>query len=474
MLVVTVEFLNETYRADSRGLAATGALDVGEWPPSPLRLLSALVAADGTGDRCRWTDGSELSHVEQLPPPAIYASPPDRVHHQALETRFVVSQTGRAETGKMHQEYLARKGAVVRPGVRVAPACPTVVFAWDDDPSEEIVEALRVRAARVGYLGTADSPARVTVSTHLPAGLPEPFVPEEGRSTAVRVPAPGVLRAMDAHYERWRELGPSVTSLQSPGLRRFASYRLPGEDAGDKEKPLVIWLRVSEPVSGRRVSALTGAFKAALLARYDTPGADVPSILHGHGYRAAGYEIARYLALPDVGYPRSTGRIHGLAVWLPPGTENVIVDQCRDALGRLHEIRGPGVRVNVGMWAGEERPRAANPARWVDRSTRWSTAFPVVFERHVPTLGLDDVAAWCEHAGLPRPVAFRSARHPFLAGGVDLAPVEVHREGRPRRPYCHLDLVFDEPVQGPVVVGAARQRGLGLCVPVHGETSRHA
>ena len=95
----------------------------------------------------------------------------------------------------------------------------------------------------------------------------------------------------------------------------------------------------------------------------------------------------------------------------------------------------------------------------------WITAFPVVHERRgVP--GLAEVCRWCRHAGLPDPIAFRSLRAPLIPGAVDLAPAEVNRPGRPALPYSHVAFRFAEPVEGPVVVGAGRQRGLGLCVPV--------
>ena len=113
----------------------------------------------------------------------------------------------------------------------------------------------------------------------------------------------------------------------------------------------------------------------------------------------------------------------------------------------------------------EKRPWAADPRRWQGPSATWVTAFPVIHERRgVP--GLPEAARWCRHAGLPAPVAFRSVRTPLIPGAVDLAPVEVNRPGRPALPYSHAELRFAEPVAGPVVVGAGRQRGFGLCVPV--------
>ena len=61
MLTVTVRLLHGTIRAgtpDDTVLA--GGDPVGEWPPSPARLYSALVAADRTGPRCTGTTGEEL------------------------------------------------------------------------------------------------------------------------------------------------------------------------------------------------------------------------------------------------------------------------------------------------------------------------------------------------------------------------------------------------------------------------------
>ena len=79
--------------------------------------------------------------------------------------------------------------------------------------------------------------------------------------------------------------------------------------------------------------------------------------------------------------------------------------------------------------------------------------------------GLPEATRWCRHAGLPDPIAFRSCRTPLVPGAVDPAPVEVNRPGHPALPYSHAEFRFAEHVTGPVVVGAGRQRGFGLCVP---------
>ena len=130
--------------------------------------------------------------LEGLPPPAIHAQPDS--WHQALRERFVVEHVARGAPAKnTHQEYVARKGLLHRPGVRVAPRNPLVVYRWDVEPPDEgTLDSLGRRAARVGYLGAADSPVRIRVATAMPHGSPdEVFVPDSKGDIHIRVSRPG-------------------------------------------------------------------------------------------------------------------------------------------------------------------------------------------------------------------------------------------------------------------------------------------
>ena len=466
MLAISVEFLHGTFRGDPDGTAVTGGLTRGEWPPSPARLFAALVAADGTRLASRVTDGHELIWLEALPAPAIHAQPDPC--HQVLERRFVVKHVPHGKPAKnTHHEYVAREGALHRPGVRVAPRNPLVVYRWNvEPPDEETLDSIARRAARVGYLGASDSPVRIRVSTKLPCGATgEIFVPDPNGDIRISIPRPGHVGVLDRMYDAWQERGASVSRSQFPALLHWAPYRSPGDPDGTDRGEVVAWLRLHPAVSGRRIAAVTALFKEAVLSRHQRMLGDPPAILHGHGFMRSGYDLARYLALPDVGYPRSRGRIHGLALWLPPGSGRVQRQRAHDAAVAIDALVGRGIEARVEPRGDEERPWAANPRRWRGPSPAWVTAFPVVHERRgVP--GLSEVARWCRHAGLPDPIAFRSLRTPLLPGAVDLAPVEVNRPGRPALPYSHAEFRFAESIAGPVVIGAGRQRGLGLCVPV--------
>lgn len=464
MLSISVELLHGTFRADPDGTAATGGLSQAEWPPSPARVLAAMVAADGTRDRCRMTDGSELQWFEQLPPPVIHAHATP--WQQALRPRYVVMQGTRVRKGA-HMEYVGRMGTVIRPGVRATPRDPVIHYVWHTAVPADTLAALRTRAARIGYLGTSDSPVRVRVGTSLPVGAPveQSFVPDPNGELRIRVPNAGDVRILDRIFDAWRTAGAQISKLQFPSLRHEARYRSPDSTESGGRGEVVGWLRLDRAIMGRRITAVTSLFKRAVLRQYEDRFGEPPPVLHGHGFEDKGYDLARYLALPDAGYPKSRGRIHGLALWVPADTDRDTRDTARISVHAISRLVGAGLDISVRPHGGESRPIAARPTRWSRAARRWVTVFPAVHERRGP-LDLAGVSRWCEHAGLPAPVAFRSARSPLVPGGVDLAPVEVNRPGRPAMPYSHVELWFEAPVRGPVVIGAARQRGLGLCVEV--------
>ncbi len=464
MLAIEVELLHGHFRGDPDGTANTGGLIRGEWPPAPARLFAAMVAADGTADRCRVTDGSELEWFEKLPPPVIHADAAP--WHQPLRPRYVVRHEGSASKSS-YPHYPGRIPVEIRPGVRVAPRQPRIVYVWNVPAPGDMFEALRRRAARVGYLGASDSPVRLRVGTSPPEPVArdKPFVPDPAGTVAICVTEKGDLQVLDTMYKAWTKHGANIARTQFGALRHRVSYRAPDSAPKRDVGKVVAWLRLERAVSGRRVSVVTDLFKKAVLSRHQDMHGEPPRVLHGHGFKGKGFDLARFLALPDVGFPRSRGRIHGLALWLPPDTSPNLRYRVEEAAYSVGRLAGGGVDVMVSPWIDESRPVAANPARWTRTSICWVTAFPALHERRVE-LDLQEIARWCKHAGLPAPRAFQSARCPLVRGAVDLAPVEANRPGRSGLPYSHVKIWFNQPVTGPVVIGAGRQRGLGLCVEV--------
>lgn len=471
MLAVYVRLLHGHVRAASADdLAMTGEGDPGEWPPSPARVVAALVAADGTRERCRVTSGEELALFEEARPPRIYASPRHEVLESKLAARFVV--VNEREKRATVQEYPARQAQAIALGTRLSPTDPRIAYLWDDvEPTDDQLTALRRRAARVGYLGCADSPAVVGIDrTFDPDRAPVTLWQRDARGThSLPVPTPGFVALLDTAFDAWRAGQPVRKSWYPP---ERALYRAPGDPVPEPGLtwPTVIWVRFDTPLPGGAALRVAETLKAAVLAKYEEHVGDVPSVMHGHVEPGgARYQLVQWLMLPEVGHRYAQGRLHGAAIMLPP-LDGELVERIRHAVWHLRELFVPGLPpVAVQLHGGEPRPWAAHPDRWRGRNARrWASVFPVVHERRVrgePTLS--DVAQWCEHAGFPRPLHAHCSQIPLVSGSPALKPHEVFRD-RPgaRRPYSYLRLEFERPIVGPVVLGRARQFGMGLLAPL--------
>ncbi len=477
MLAITVDLLHGTIRAGSADdLGLTGADDPGDWPPSPARLFAALVAGGGTGADSLVGNGGELRLLEAAPPPLVYADAREDVFGSPLAERYVVVDALVKDSNV--QEYPSRLATLVRPGTRLCPLRPRVVYEWDGlDLDAPDFSRLEARARRVGYFGCSDSPARVSVARELPdSRSPSVWVPSPEGEALLPVPYVGLLDDLDLAFARWSDGEPVRRAWMPPAMARYAA---PGHRATEPSSAReVVAFRFAAPIPGRLVRIVTGTFKAAVLSLYQQrvcgPGEEPPAILHGHGFeQTSGYDLAWWIGLHDVGGPHARGRLMGAALVLPPATPPPVLEGIRAALWHLSELRLPGGRpIRVIPYAGERRPWAIVPRRWTGPSRRWVSVTPVVHERrrkHGPAR--EDVEAWCAHAGFPAPARFVTSPVPLVGGALALRPSDLYRADDSPRPYSHLELVFDESVTGPMSLGRMRQLGIGLMVPVREEAS---
>ena len=78
------------------------------------------------------------------------------------------------------------------------------------------------------------------------------------------------------------------------------------------------------------------------------------------------------------------------------------------------------------------------------------------------------IASACVNIGLPHPTAVWVHRRSLLQGAPAARRfMPFPTEGGGHRRVCvHAEILFDEPVRGPVILGAGRYFGLGLCSPL--------
>jgi CRISPR-associated protein Csb2 len=401
------------------------------------------------------------------------ADPPELVERTDIPQRFVVQD--QSKDGVV-QNYPGRTAAEVRPGVRAAPRTPVVAYVWDDDVSDQDLEALRLRAARVGYLGCSDSPVAVEVSRGPAPVEIGVWLPGAEVGAALPVPYAGFTGELDRAFDRWSAGEATRRSWISSRRERYAPAR-GADEAGPLAVPTLIWLQFDRSVSARRCLAVAETLKKAVLDHYDrltdddqgVAGLRAPWWLHGHDIPdtvARPYQLARFLPLLNVGHARSDGAIHGAAIWLPLDCPPTVIEGVRSASSRIRQLRGPGVDVKVSPRNDARGKWTTWPDRWLGPSEHWFSATPAVAERGARGgPDVDEVRQWFVHAGHPEPISVSVSPVPTRSGVPRLRAGDVHREDRDRYPFLWLEVEFDGPVTGPLCVGRSRSFGLGLLAP---------
>ena len=240
-------------------------------------------------------------------------------------------------------------------------------------------------------------------------------------------------------------------------------------------------------VGGRRVSLpatlkLTAALRGLLMS--ECPSQPPPEWFSGHA--ADGRPTtAPHLALaplPFAGAPHADGRIMGLALILPRAVPRQdggrVLDSILHASGtglpREHRLfDGQWLECTVAVDTRERTPSNLDPRTWTRPSRTWASVTPVVLNRHFDgddrwDRTTESVKDACQHIGLPRPAEV--LLHPVsLVEGVPHArefPRLTRKRDHGRQSHAHAVIVFDEPVAGPMLIGAGRFRGYGLCRPM--------
>jgi CRISPR-associated protein Csb2 len=223
------------------------------------------------------------------------------------------------------------------------------------------------------------------------------------------------------------------------------------------------------------------------------PVQPVPEWVSGHRPEGPPSEADHlaFLALADVGREHANGAILGLALAVPTNVpaedqarclDNLLVDEAalprtlRLTLGRLgvlelelddRKVRQVALRSETWTAAGSAKP-----------SRRWATVTPISFDRHPKgkdrwRQAEESVLRACVRIGLPAPSEIALSPDPFFAGSphVRHLPRLERPNGGGSIQHLHAALTFREPVSGPVLLGAGRYRGYGLCRPADSERS---
>ncbi len=483
-----------------------------EWPPHPARLFSALVAAYAADpdDEAR----AALQWLEGLPPPQIAAS-----DHSARDvlTVFVpvndlsisgslnrAKKPSDAELATAEAMLPEHRGKQPRTFPSVTPDQPRFAFIWPEvEPPEAHRVALGRLTACVHRIGHSSS----LVSVHLPEEAPPArWVPSPEGSETLRVVQPGQLAQLEEEHRMHQETQPRVMPAASQRYQDLERGVMPPAIPAARSCFSSEWI-VLRRVDGDRLPltaalALSAAVRGALLKHAPDPRAE---LLSGHAEdgKPSALDHMAVVPLPFVGDEHADGELKGVAILLPvplgspeaaPVLRAVGAWERASRVGDHAESEHPPLRVVMGRagkvlleLSDDNLPRTLRPDTWAAPRHEWVSVTPVALDRNPGELrarrGADPAAEArriqvvmdtaeqilrraVSRVGLPEPVVVELSPSAQIRGGRPCRAFPGFVSGGHPRVLVHARLVFAEPVEGPVLLGAGRYSGYGLFRPI--------
>ena len=487
-LLITVRFHEGRYHGEGDGFHGKSG-----WPPSPGRLFQALVAGAVRGGSLLPEDQRALIWLEKCDPPKIVAPAVRR---------------GRAVRSFVPNNDLdAVKGDPSRVGeIRVGKQwCPCffdqkvpILYAWNFESGLAEAERICDIASRLYQLGRGIDMAWASGR-----------VLESEEADAILGAHPGSLRVPSGHGNTPTPHGGTLDSLVERHRRKRtrltterigrksrqlfaqppkASFRHTGYDApprhlhfelrGPKGEfcprpltlamPLLVGLR--DAAASRLHEYLPSQF--ALFERL--------IIGKGAGRQDLGQRI-RIIPVPSIGTQHTDPSIRRLFVEVPADCP-IRIDDLKWAFAGLSPCDPQTGELWLGNLSSTEDSRMA--ARFMRPARTFRTWTPAALSgarRRRLTIGdtkdagersreealaRKSVVQALRHAGVRvRPSAIRVQREPFHDRGAQAGQFDVSNRFS-KHALWHVELRFDKPVSGPLVIGDGRFCGLGLMEPV--------
>jgi CRISPR-associated protein Csb2 len=303
------------------------------------------------------------------------------------------------------------------------------------------------------------------------------FKREFGVDWKKSLPVPGSRRPVLSLWQRYRRIESERDSQTGQTVfdPALIILRLEPWESRYRRLGLVSTLRVTD-VLRKAVQHVAGR---------DLGLRPIPEVLTGHKPDGDPSERPHfaYLPLAFVGDRHADGHLMGIAVAFP--REEHWPDYSKErrlAMAVLSQVTELTLG-QLGTWQvkpelRETPPYSLVPDSWTafpSGSKVWASVTPVVFDEHPK--GKDSntysealeamIGRACVRVGLTRParVSLTPVSKHVGAPSAREFPRLCRKDGGERR-HSHVIIEFARPVCGPVLLGAGRYRGYGLCRPV--------
>lgn len=399
----------------------------------------------------------------------------------------------RKSAGALLPEHRSRKA---RTFPVIVPPSAVFTLVWPQSEPADHLPALRELAARVTRLGHSSSLVRCCV----PDAAPRPNLePRSDGELVLRTVGPGQLARLDHEFDRHVGVEPRTLPAR-PQRYGKVEAAVPKAVMGqgvfsEREADWIVFERVGGArLLASRGVALARALRAALLEQAGRLHIQLPPCLSAHreGAPASSPHVA-FVPLPYVGSSRADASIQGIAVVMPRGAsreERILVQtliaEWEDACGEQGVLTLAGTE--LPPWRCERVLAATkwstNRTTWSHPSRLWRSSTPIALDRNPGNLRSNTpavvrraeeevrkaIASACAYQGLPAPERVQFGFTPFVAGAqrADAFAARSKPTGH-ARVRVHVQLEFEYAVAGPLMLGATRYFGGGLCLPCAAE-----
>ena len=457
-----------------------------EWPPSPFKLMQAMIAGFNQGRDRSLPDANfeaAIRWLEQQSPPWVDVPDSDKgivltvaVPNNEDNLALAAWATGKPESANAR----AKRNALKEMPQQFLQQDKPLSYHWQFAVADEaIARRITGYAHRITALGRGIDMvvAWGEVSAEAPVVSAQCYLPQHS-GVALRVPVAGSFAALEARYQaQFQPRSGNVWVVGLPSLHYgTARYHRADQPAG---KPYIAfeflslngrgyWARDAR--QGDEVCAMVRHQVCnALTAELGEPEAVAQWLGHGD----PNGERLQILPLPSIGHEHVDGLIRRVMV---TGSDADLLERLAWALegGELLKDGKPVAR--LARLFGEDPMIARYTAisaqkKSVVGALEWVSVTPVVLpgfdHQGKRTARLMHKAL--QQAGLPEPVTMAVSSAPHQRHGYRAGSYAVP-DYLSKYPQYHVQIRWEKPQLGPIVIGAGRFRGLGLFYPVAART----
>lgn len=443
-----------------------------EWPPSPWRILRALIAVWHT----RWPDlpAAEFDAVlERLGAPSAYWTPevsPGSTRHYMPDVAHSTATTG--NTDQVLDAFLA------------VPPAQQLLIRWDCDLTLEERSVLGKLTELMPYLGRSESVCEASLverdrtpnATWWRLGESGPDVERVELLSPDGPNRRDLLEATTVQTRRARRLIPLGSRRVTYG-RSCPEPAMPVAIDEARIECLRFELSSQVPVRARNAVLAADAMHGLITGALSRAGYDVARVVGSDGNgggRQSDHDHVHIVAISRSHSPvLAHDTIGALLVWMPSPMSDSVAGAIANAAFTLdtREDLSDGMATQRLLAAGAGRVDHIAPDL-VGPSRSWISAMPYLPVRHRKKNQSDedflgqDIEFECRYRGLTAPGHIDRIQGRDVAGQI--AQFRRYRSNEHlvhQRRGVYLRLHFAEAVNGPLLLGQLSHFGFGLFIP---------